>query len=264
MRLMPLPGVFQPRSDSRMLAQRVREEPLPGSARVLDLCTGSGLIAISAALAHSAEAVAVDVSRRAVWTARLNARLNGVRLRAVRGDLFAPVAGERFDLIASNPPYLPGPAGELPRRGPARAWEGGVHGRVFIDRICDGAPAHLRPGGVLLLLQSSVCDIEATLARLARAGLEAEVAFTHRGGLGPILRERADWLRAQGVLGSDEQEEIVIIRGRLPSPAAGEAQRPNVRSSRRPRAGASATRARVSASPARNSVSPTSTGNIES
>ncbi len=68
-----------------MLAQRVREEPLPGSARVLDLCTGSGLIAISAALAHSAEAVAVDVSRRAVWTARLNARLNGVRLRAVRG-----------------------------------------------------------------------------------------------------------------------------------------------------------------------------------
>src|SRR5947209_11184511 len=182
-----------------MLAQRVRDEPLDERAKVLDLCSGSGLIAVSAAMAHRAEAVAIDVSRRAVWAARLNARANGVRVRALRGDLFTPVAGERFDLIASNPPYLPGPADHLPHRGPARAWEGGVHGRVFIDRICDEAASHLVPGGALLLLQSSVCDIPATLARLAGNGLESEVVFTHHGPLGPILSARADWLRQQGV-----------------------------------------------------------------
>jgi release factor glutamine methyltransferase len=244
-----------------MLAEHVRREALPRNPRVLDLCTGSGLIAISAALAHDAEAVAVDVSRRAVWAARLNAALNGVRIRAVQGDLLDAVAGEQFDLIASNPPYLPGPTESLPQRGPSRAWEGGVHGRVFIDRICDAAPAHLRPGGRLLLLQSSVCDVEATLTRLAGNGLEPEVAFTHRGPLGPILRARADWLRRQGLLGADEQEDVVIIRAGHP---AGVTQRPNTRSSRRPRAGASAITARVSESPARSSVSPTSTGSIES
>jgi release factor glutamine methyltransferase len=263
-RLLPLPGVFQPRSDSHMLAEHVRREALPQSPRVLDLCSGSGLIAVSAALAHDAEAVAVDVSRRAVWATRMNATVNRVRVRAVRGDLLAAVAGEQFDLIASNPPYLPGPSESLPQRGPSRAWEGGVHGRVFIDRICDRVPEHLRPGGKLLLLQSSVCDVQATLSRLAGRGLETEVAFTHRGPLGPILQERSDWLRHQGLIGAEEQEDVVIIRARRPAHAPSAGQRPNTRSSRRPRAGASAITARVSESPARSSVSPTSTGNIES
>ena len=183
---------------------------------MLDLCSGSGLIAVAAATTCGSQSVAVDISRRAVLTARINARLNGVTVRALRGDLFAPVAGERFDLIASNPPYLPGPAQELPRRGPARAWEGGVQGRVFIDRICDEAPTHLNPGGVLLLLQSSVCDIQATLERLSAHGLDTEIAFSHRGPLGPILSARAEWLRRQGLVGEDGHEDVVIIRARRP------------------------------------------------
>lgn len=219
MRLLPLPGVFQPRSDSLMLARRVGAESVPPEARILDLCSGSGLIAVAAALVHGCDAVAVDVSRRAVWAARVNGWLNGVRVRALRGDLFGPVRGERFDLIASNPPYLPGPLSRLPRRGAARAWEGGVDGRAFIDRICDEAPGHLKAGGALLLLQSSVCDIPATLARLSGNGLEAEVVFTHRGPLGPVLSARADWLRDQGVVGEDGQEDVVIIRARRPAPA---------------------------------------------
>src|SRR4030088_1485672 len=142
-----------------MLAWHVREEPLGHGGRALDLCTGSGLLAIAAALSGASEVVAIDLSSLAVLAARINARLNGVRVRAVRGDLFAPVAGERFDLIVSNPPYLPGPAGELPRRGAARAWEGGVRGRVFVDQICDRAREHLLPGGTLLLLHSSICGV---------------------------------------------------------------------------------------------------------
>ena len=164
-----------------MLAERVQEEVIPGST-VLDLCTGSGAVAIAAALAGAGEVTAVDVSRRSALAVRLNAALNGVRVRALQGDLFGPVAGRRFDLIVSNPPYLPG---ELPERGASRAWEGGADGRAFIDRIIAGAPDHLRPGGSLLLIHSSVCGTDRTLAALSAAGLEAEVIGAPNGSTWP-------------------------------------------------------------------------------
>src|SRR5215211_565792 len=135
MRLMTLPGVFRPRPDSWMLARRVADTVRPGMS-VLDVCTGSGVLAVAAARAGAGAVTAVDVSRRAVATVRINARLNGVRVRALRGDLFAPVAGERFDVIVSNPPYLPSEDDQLPRHGPQRAWEGGTDGRLLLDRIC--------------------------------------------------------------------------------------------------------------------------------
>ena len=75
MRLVVLPGVFRPLSDSRLLAACARQAVRPGD-RVLDLCTGSGLVAVSAAL-NDARVTAVDVSRRAAVNARLNGRLNG-------------------------------------------------------------------------------------------------------------------------------------------------------------------------------------------
>ena len=200
MRIVTLPGVFRPRSDSLMLAERVQEQVLPDS-RVLDLCTGSGVVAIAAARGGAGRVTAVDVSRRAVLAMRANARLNGVRVRALRGDLFGPVAGERFDLITSNPPYLPG--GGPPRRGASRAWEGGAGGRAFIDRIVAGAPRHLRPGGRLLLIHSEVCGIDRTLAALADAGLDADVAGRYSGPPGPLLAARQPLL---------QKEEIALIR----------------------------------------------------
>src|SRR5437763_2724499 len=114
MRLIPVPGVFKPHSDSWMLAEHVRRERLTGDAGVLDLCAGSGVLAITAALCGARSVTAVDVSRRAVLAIRLNAQLNGVSVRAVRGDLFAPVAGRRFGLIVSNPPYVPSAGADLP------------------------------------------------------------------------------------------------------------------------------------------------------
>jgi release factor glutamine methyltransferase len=146
-RLFTLPGVFRPRPDSWMLARAVRAERLPAGARVLDVCTGSGLLAVTAAL-EGARATAVDLSRRAVLCAALNARLNGVQVRALRGDLFAPVGGERFDAIVSNPPYLPAEDDEVPARGRRRAWDAGRDGRAILDRLCAEAPAHLDAGGV--------------------------------------------------------------------------------------------------------------------
>jgi release factor glutamine methyltransferase len=205
-----LPGVFSPISDSWMLADALRRETLPPGARVLDVCTGSGVLAVTAAM-RGATATAVDCSRRAQWTARINARLNGVRVRAVRGDLFEPVEGERFDCIVSNPPYVPGAGDDLPARGAARAWEGGRDGRALLDRICARAAEHLRPGGVLLLTQSTIIGEEQTLDALRAAGLEAATIDRRRSALGPLMRQRVQ----EGVLPADlREEEVLIIRGK--------------------------------------------------
>ncbi len=219
MRLLPLPGVFQPPSDSYMLADQLRRERLGPGVRVLDLCTGSGHLAVVAALT-GATTVAIDVSRRAMLSVRLNARLNGVRVTALRGDLFAPVAGRRFDVIVSNPPYLPHPNEALPQRGLARAVDAGQRGRAFLDRICAQVGEHLTPSGVLLLVHSSVCGERETLEALSARGLDAEVAYRHRGPLGPRLRARVDWLRAQGLLLPGDQEDVIIFRA-IGSPTAG-------------------------------------------
>jgi release factor glutamine methyltransferase len=218
-RLLTLPGVFRPISDSWQLAAALRRERLAPGARVLDLCTGSGVLAITAAQ-EGAAATAIDVSRRAVLTVALNARLNGVRVRALRGRLYAPVATERFDCIASNPPYVPSTQPELPTKGASRAWEAGTDGREVLDRLIAEAPAHLRPGGVLLVTHSNLIDEQATLERMAEAGLDAEVVDRRSGPLGPLMRERVE----QGVLPPDTAtEDVLIVRGRLgavPVPAS--------------------------------------------
>lgn len=211
MRLLIPPGVFRPRSDSRLLARVVRDAVRPGT-RVLDVCTGSGIVAVSAALAGAGRVVAVDVSRRAVLTARLNGALNGVPVDGRRGDLYQAVAGERFDLIASNPPYLPS-GDDAPVRGAARAWEAGNDGRALLDRLIDGASAHLRPGGSLLILHSSVCGLETTEERIHDAGLQPALLVRERGPLGPLLAARATTLEARGLLApGDREEDIAIFR----------------------------------------------------
>src|SRR4051794_1582002 len=185
MRLVTPPGVFRPISDTWLLADVLRRELRPG-ASLLDLCTGSGALAIAGAQA-GARAPAVDLSRRATATARLNARLNGVRMRVVRGSLFEPLDGERFDYIVANPPYVPAEDAELPRRGLRRAWDAGTDGRVLLDRVLDEAPAHLTPGGELLVVQSTVIGEDQTLERLRRGRLAADVVERREGPLGPLM-----------------------------------------------------------------------------
>jgi release factor glutamine methyltransferase len=215
-RLVTLPGVFRPISDTWLLAGALDAEPLPAAARVLDLCSGSGALAIRAA--RRAEVTAVDVSRRAVATIRLNARLNGVRVRAVRGDLLDAVHGERFDAIVSNPPYVPAPSDELPSRGPQRAWDAGRDGRALLDRICDRVPEHLRPGGAVLVVHSSLLGYDRTAELLSAGGLEVDLAARRRGPLGPLMSARRTHLEAVGLLEPGQREEdVLVVRGRKPA-----------------------------------------------
>jgi release factor glutamine methyltransferase len=207
--LVRVPGVFAPISDSWLLAAAVREAVRPG-ARVLDVCTGSGVVGVSAALAGG-DVTSLDVSRRALACAWLNARLNGTRLRVRRGDLLAPVAGERFHVIAANPPYVPAERDTLPSAGAARAWDAGRDGRAILDRLLAEAPPLLAPGGVLLLVHSDLIGEEATLERLDAAGLEAAVAVRRHGPLGPLMRERRD----RGLLPPEtDGEDVLVLRGR--------------------------------------------------
>ena len=213
MRLVTLPGVFRPISDTWLLADTLDGEPLLPGARVLDLCSGSGALAVRAA--RRADVTAVDVSRRAVATIRLNAALNGVKVRALRGDLFGAVPGERFNAIVSNPPYVPAPSDELPTRGRARAWDAGRDGRALLDRICEQAPDHLRPDGVLLVVHSSLLGYERTAELLYRGGLEVDLAAQERGPLGPLMNGRRGHLEAAGLLDPGQHEEdVLVVRGR--------------------------------------------------
>jgi release factor glutamine methyltransferase len=215
MRLLRLPGVFRPPTDTWMLA-RVLVDEIGGrrGLEVLDLCTGTGALALAAAQ-EGADATAVDVSRRAVANVRLNAALHRVRVRALRGDLFAPVAGRRFDVVVTNPPYVPAPDEKLPDRGIERAWQAGLDGRVLIDRICAEAADHLAPGGAILIVHSAINGTEATVERLRAAGLEADVAYTERGAFGPLMTRMAPELERRGLIEAGErEEEVVVVRGR--------------------------------------------------
>ena len=136
--------VYELGADSYTLARAV---PRRRVGRVLDLCTGSGIHAILAAL-HSDGSVGVDINPRALAFSRVNAALNGVqeRTRFVQGDLYEAVPGEQFDLVVSNPPWIatPDSAGELYR------W-GGETGETITRRIVEGARTALAPGGTLAM-----------------------------------------------------------------------------------------------------------------
>jgi len=150
------PLVLVPRPETELLVEAAIAL-LPQEGTLLDLCTGSGCIAISAALARpDARVVATEISTEALAVARENAAALGAAVEFLEGDLYGPVAaGERFDLIVSNPPYVP--AGEIEglsrevRREPRIALDGGADGLDVIRRIVSCAPSRLRPDGLLVI-----------------------------------------------------------------------------------------------------------------
>lgn len=130
----------------------------PGAVtRVLDLCTGSGCLAILASQTfHNAQIDAVDVSKDALAVAAINVADYGLkdRINLHRGDLFAPLGEARYDLIISNPPYVDAQGmADLPpecRHEPKLAFDGGDDGLAVVRRIMSEAKWHLAPGGGLL------------------------------------------------------------------------------------------------------------------
>ncbi|MFD8379660.1 HemK2/MTQ2 family protein methyltransferase [Streptomyces sp. NPDC059679] len=208
------PGVYRPQTDTGLLRRALHRERITSRTEVLDLCTGSGALALEAAR-RGARVTAADISWRALATAWCNALLNGQVVRVRHGDLVSAVPGRRFDLVVTNPPYVPAPPGNGPPRGPTRAWDAGTDGRLFIDRICAAAPSVLRPAGRLLMVHSHLSGVEDTLAGLRQAGLRAEVVDRTRVPFGRVLRSRLGWLSEHGLLADcagPTTEELVVIR----------------------------------------------------
>ena len=215
MRLIVPPGVYPPNEDSRLLSSMLREQGFSPGSQVLDVCTGSGYLAICAALLGAGHVTAIDASRRAAAAAAHNARRNNARVNVLRGDLLEPVAGSHFDLIMSNPPYVPADSDALPPRGAARAWDAGRDGRALLDRLCVDGPALLNPGGRMLLVHSEVCGTEITATALQECGLEVDVIARRSIPFGPVMQERASELEQRGFMPRGRrQEEILVVEGR--------------------------------------------------
>ena len=210
-RLVRLPGVYPPQSDSFLLARALTREPIESGTRVLDVGAGTGVLSVSAGLAGARRITAIDIDRRSLLNTRLNAALNGVHVQVVRGDLTRPLWDARFDLVVSNPPYVPATGDRLPTRGLARCWDAGRDGRAYLDRICREVPGVLATGGVLLLLQSTLSGTRTTQTLLEASGLDVEVVATARIPFGPVLRGRSAMLRERGLLEHNQDHENLVV-----------------------------------------------------
>jgi release factor glutamine methyltransferase len=193
------------RVDSRVLIPRPDTETLVAVAlrrcqarnlfvETLELCTGSGCVAISLAKElPTARITATDLSKDALRVARANLlTLGAYNIELRHGDLFAAVTrGASFDLVVANPPYIP--AGELPtlapdiqNHEPRLALDGGTDGLVLVRRIVDEARAFLRPGG-LLALEIGAGQADDVLRHFAEHGYRSLEVEKDYGGIGRVV-----------------------------------------------------------------------------
>jgi release factor glutamine methyltransferase len=166
------PAVLIPRPETELLVERALALHRGAAARVADLGTGSGAVALALASERREwHIVATDASAEALAVARANAAALGLRLELRRGHWYEPLAGERFDLIASNPPYVAcdDPALAALAHEPRAALTPGADALACLAEIVRGAPPHLVPGG-FLLLEHGPTQAEAVRAALVLAG----------------------------------------------------------------------------------------------
>jgi release factor glutamine methyltransferase len=155
---------------------------------------------------------AFDVSKRAVFAARINGFVRRLPVRAQLGNLFDAVRNGPFDVVLANPPYVPCERKVVPT-GRARAWDAGSDGRALLDPLCRRAPDLLSGQGFLLLVQSEVAGIDHSLRQLRAGGLKASAVARCQVPFGPVMRGRTEFLERSGLIEAGQQcEDLVVIR----------------------------------------------------
>lgn len=149
------PRALIPRNDTECVCEEALRH-IRGRMQVLDLCTGSGALGIAVKrLRPGCDVTLSDLSEEALSLARENADRLQADVRILQGDLFAPVQGEKFHLIVSNPPYIPdmlrGKLQAEVEKEPEMALFAGADGLAFYRQIAKEAPLHLQERGMLVL-----------------------------------------------------------------------------------------------------------------
>ncbi|MGA9188751.1 MAG: HemK2/MTQ2 family protein methyltransferase [Methanosarcina sp.] len=183
--------VYEPAEDSFLLANAALKEAGPGM-RILEVGTGAGFVsAVLLANLKDIRLVATEINPHAACCAKAN----GVEV--IRTDLFRGVRPRspetRFDLILFNPPYLPTSGEEKVPGWLNYAFDGGTSGRETLDRFLDEARDHLKPGGKILVLISSITGLDAVKKKMKGLGFEIDV----------IERKKVSF------------EELIVVRGKL-------------------------------------------------
>ncbi len=194
-------------------ADLLRALPARIGGSFLDLGTGPGTLALVAARRGADRVVATDINERALVLTRFNAVFNGLRLDARAGDMFAPVADERFDWVVSQPPYVTHPSDE-----PGVTFlHGGEMGDEIAFRFLDGLAAHLRPHGVGIALFDSPERRDATLHDRVRQAIgdRVDVAVFGQAGLGPDRQALGYASLADPTFGPRYREAAVHYRAHL-------------------------------------------------
>ncbi|KRD15379.1 methylase [Mycobacterium sp. Root265] len=218
-----LATVYRPQQDSYLLVQALQEAAAVAGRRVLDLCSGSGVVAMAAAGLGAKSVTGFDICPRAVQYARTRASVAGADVHIRLGSWTQALECAPFDVVACNPPGVPmQPDGRGATPGawgaPSTPWNGGPDGRLILDPLCQVAAGMLAARGVLLLVQSELSDIDRSLEQLRGSGLDARIVLTEQVRFGPVLSEQAGWLEQTGRLDTGRREEqIAVIRADKPA-----------------------------------------------
>lgn len=171
------PEVYEPAEDTFLFAENL---DIKRTDEVLEIGTGTGLIAVYAAQ-RTRRVVATDINEHAVKCALKNTIANRTyNLELKEGNLFEPVAGEKFDLILFNTPYLPTSEEEQLDDELNAAFDGGLDGRETINAFLDQVKDYLNEEGRVQLVQSSLSDNDKTLAKMEELGFDAEITASEK------------------------------------------------------------------------------------
>ena len=198
LRFIVMPSVFNPKvpRTGEFLASQINSTLVQRDCEVLDMGTGSGVCALFAAK-HARRVVAVDINPAAVRCAGINALLNQLehKIDVRHGDLFAPVAGECFDLVLFNPPFVTG----APQGDRDRAWRS----NDVAQRFAAGLGDHLKPGGSALVLLSTFGDGLVFLNEFHKQRFEISVLAERR-----FINERLTLFRLRQSAGASPEPRL--------------------------------------------------------